>query len=157
MSPNHHTANLVLCASSPKWISAISSSFSQLPPFAETNFCWAASPNLIREFTTSLANGSIIVELTTNNLVDACEQLSEFQNSHQHWRWFGVGERFHGDELQLTRDSGCIATYGSVLQLESLKAAVTRHQISIPRPLQTIEERIWSSLPWATASNELDA
>lgn len=143
--------NLIVWAHSPGWCSVVQRNFSN------TNLSWALDSGSLETLAFNNPGSAAIVEIPPTKVYEFCRNLVHLTNNSIQLRIFAIGS---ADLLQwqpLLRISGFSAWYWSLMQTPELVRAVSKHLSNVRLPGQSVESRVWSSLPWPTAATDQPA
>ena len=117
------------------------------PPFAIPIREVRSLPHCERELAAS-SYSVVAVEVLPQNLVAIVQALSTWSRRFPHARFVALGSRGLEPHELLLREAGAIHVTFSTRSLAPLLRVIRRHLARAPQPQQTLEETIWSGLPW---------
>ncbi|MEM7785897.1 MAG: hypothetical protein AAF623_21290 [Planctomycetota bacterium] len=134
---------LIVFVTSRRWESIIRRNF----PDADIH--WVLNLEEAWNLSRRIVGGSILIEVNESR-IDEAERLStQLVNNPQQWLTFAINEMTGLNKNQLDHFDGICQ---DVFQLDRLIASVRKHQDSYRcERNETIEDRIWRSLPWRPA------
>jgi hypothetical protein len=95
------------------------------------------------------------VEVLPKNLVETLRGISDLARRFPHACWIALAARgLEPYELQL-REAGAIHALFSPRALSATLRLVCCHLARAPEPQLSLEEAIWSKLPWQSAAKDL--
>lgn len=130
---------------------------------ANNNISWALDiDGLLGEVATATGSSAAIIELKLDTIVDDCHKVfqASVANSSD-LRIFAVGASEIKHWLPLIRVSGFSACWHTLACLNQMRLPINRHFQSRRSQNQfsddeTIEERVWASLPWKPAGRQFN-
>ena len=135
---------LIVLTETRRWESAIRRSF------PDANTVWALNLDSIPSLYREKKFGSVIIELSDTNFEGVCRRVQSAYNNPQQWNFFAVGEI--GDlSPSALKLAGFVDWAPNFVNFSRVTRAIQTYQERAVRfPLESIEQRIWRTLPWAS-------
>ncbi len=143
--------NLIVLAQSPAWCSLVERRFQS------ANLSWVLNFESLAEEAAQSRGAAAIVELRPKSLFEDCVQAASLANNPFQVKLFAVAEFELQPWLPLLAAAGFSAWFDSLMQAPGLELCISKHLASIRATPQSLETRIWSELPWPSATSGRDA
>ena len=142
---------LIICAESLAWQSTLRHRFES------AQIHWALGLNQIHGLCNGARFGSVIVEVSSASLLQASACAFQNRNHPNQWLFLAVGNP-SALEVSILTKSGFVDCFQDFADLPRLVRNVQKHQDSPQcRRKESIEDRIWRTLPWGSHATSIKA
>jgi len=144
LPPGAGPARLIVCESSGDWSRALQRELAgsnvRVSQFRSIVDGWEQLARSPASF--------LVVELARTNLASVLERVAWWDRDFPLARWAAVAPRSWQSCQWYLREAGAVALVTSPRQAPELARMAQRHLDAAPRPVRSITEEIWASLPW---------
>jgi len=140
--------SLILCERTHRWAAAYRRQMRKSPQRNAIRLQEVRSlPECQRELEAS-PHSVVAVEVLPQNLAATAKTLSDWSRHYPRARFLSLAARGMEPYELLLREAGAIHITFSPRSLSPLLRLIRRHLARAPRVEQTLEETIWTALPW---------